>query len=50
MEYARVPTVDVSRRLKIRTYGNAQRHIYHITACFGYSEHKIRLLDMYVNT
>ncbi|CAF0761725.1 unnamed protein product [Adineta ricciae] len=46
MEYARVPTVDVSRRLKIRTYGNAQRHIYHITACFGYSEHKIRLLDI----
>ncbi|UJR26449.1 hypothetical protein I4U23_007779 [Adineta vaga] len=46
MEYARIPIVDISRRLKIHTYGSGQRHIYHITACFGYSEHKIRLLDI----
>jgi hypothetical protein len=46
MEYACIPIVDISQRLKVRTYGSTQRRIYHITACYGYSEHKIRLLDM----
>jgi hypothetical protein len=46
MEYARIPIVDISQRLKVRKYGTRQRLIYHITACYGYSEHKIRLLDM----
>ena len=48
MKYARTPTVDIARRLTVRTFGSTQRRIYHITACFGYSEHKIRLLDVYV--
>ncbi|CAF1364347.1 unnamed protein product [Adineta steineri] len=46
MEYARIPVVDVSQRLKVRTYGSEQRRIYHITACFGYSEHKIQLPEI----
>ncbi len=46
MEYARIPIVDISRRLKVRKYGSTQRRVYHITACYGYSEHKIQLLDM----
>jgi hypothetical protein len=46
MEYARIPIVDISRRLKVRMYGSAERRVYHITACYGYSEHKIQLLEM----
>ena len=45
-EYARVPIVDANERFKVRNYGNGERPIYHITARYGYSEHKVHLLDM----
>ena len=45
-EYARVPIVDTAHRLKIRTYTSGQQHIYHIIARYGYSEHKIHLMDL----
>ncbi|CAF4451592.1 unnamed protein product, partial [Adineta steineri] len=46
LEYARIPIVDISQRLKIQKYGSDQRHFYHITARYGYSEHKIHPLDI----
>ena len=46
LEYARIPIVANSERVKIRTYSSDQRNIYHITAHYGYSEHKIHLLEM----
>lgn len=46
LEYARIPTVELNNRLKIQTFGSDQRQIYHVTARYGYSEHKIHLLDL----
>ncbi|UJR22627.1 hypothetical protein I4U23_025668 [Adineta vaga] len=46
LEYARIPIVDISQRLKVQKYGSDERHFYHITARYGYSEHKIHLLDI----
>jgi len=45
-EYARVPIVETAQRFKIRTYTSSQQHIYHITARYGYCEHKIHLMDL----
>jgi len=46
LEYARIPIVDSNHRLKVQKYGSDQRYFYHITARYGYSEHKIHLLDI----
>ncbi|CAF4648400.1 unnamed protein product, partial [Rotaria sp. Silwood2] len=46
LEYARIPIVDMSHRLKIDKYGSDERPFYHLMARYGYSEHKIHLLDM----
>jgi K+ transporter len=46
LEYARIPIVSNTERFKIRTYSSDQRHIYHITARYGYSEHKIHVMEM----
>ncbi|CAF4459720.1 unnamed protein product, partial [Rotaria sp. Silwood2] len=46
LEYARIPIVDMSHRLKIDKYGSDERPFYHLMARYGYSEHKIHLLDI----
>ncbi|CAF3164371.1 unnamed protein product [Rotaria socialis] len=46
LEYARIPIVDLTHRLKVEKYGTDERHFYHITARYGYSEHKIHLFDI----
>ncbi|CAF0835801.1 unnamed protein product [Adineta ricciae] len=46
LEYARIPVVDIGERLKMQKYGSDQRYFYHITARYGYSEHKVHLLDI----
>ncbi|CAF1122433.1 unnamed protein product [Rotaria sp. Silwood1] len=46
LEYARIPIVDISHRLKIDKYGSDERPFYHIMARYGYSEHKINLFDI----
>ncbi|CAF1466544.1 unnamed protein product [Rotaria sordida] len=46
LEYARIPVVDISHRLKIDKYGTDERPVYHIMARYGYAEHKIHLFDI----
>ena len=46
LEYARIPFVNINQRLKVEKYGSNERYFYHITARYGYLEHKIYLLDM----
>ena len=46
LEYARIPIVSNNERFKIRIYSSDQRHIYHVTARYGYSEHKIHLSEI----